>query len=445
MQTRSFRKNALGERERCGHPLPTLPLVAARAVAAILLAVAVGLLFQGAGFWILLGLLAVWVIYDVGRSIVSSRQGEQERVPDGTPVYADIAHVWEQIDGEAVRAGREEEPLSLPDAVFSEIAAAATDDLAAAFELSELLLGDPDADLPRRVLERLQAILPAVSAVFFEVDATGEELVATTVTGAYAALLQGMTIRMGEGVSGRAAQDGRAFLNASAVLDVGRVFDPGEHIELSGALCVPVVVREETVAVLSLYHSSYALYTEHHQRVLATVAGHLATAIELRRQSAEDRELAMTDPATGLYNSRYLLHLLEGKLPLVRRAGQGLAILMLDLDRFKTINDRYGHLAGDEALAAVARQLRHCAREQDVVCRYAGDEFVLVLDGAGGEDAARVAERVRRGIGDLIFWDGLRLGCSIGTALFPEDGSTLKALIAAADARMYSDKARRDA
>jgi len=342
--------------------------------------------------------------------------------------------------GESELPGSEER-VRLPEQVFTEIAAAAGEDMAAALELSQTLLANPDDDLLRRTMEQVEALIPSMTAVAYEVDATGEELVATTVMGSYAAAIQGMVIRQGEGITGRAAKAQRSFLNASALLDVGRVFDPDEHIELSAALCVPVVVRDETVAVLALYHTSYEIYNDHHLRILSTMAAHLASAIESRRQSPQDRALA-ADPATGLYNARYVMQLLDQRLPLAAKDGDSLSVIVLDLEGVKGINQRYGHVAGDLALDAVAAQLRRCARQKDIVFRYAGAEYVIVLEGAGQEEASRFADRVREAVDEVRVQDGVRLGCSIGVAVFPEDGASMKSLIDVADARMYDEKAR---
>jgi diguanylate cyclase (GGDEF)-like protein/putative nucleotidyltransferase with HDIG domain len=330
---------------------------------------------------------------------------------------------------------------SLPDAVYSHIAAAAAEDITAAFDIIETLLGDPE-DILERALAHLRNILPSVSAAIFEPNVEGSDLVATTTAGDFAELLHGMVIRVGEGVSGRAARDQCPFLNAAAMPDVARVLDPMEHIELSAALCAPVVVRDQTVAVITLYHTSYDIYQEHHLHVLTTVAGHLASALDLRRRSAQDRALAIQDPRTGLYNLRYLVDSLSARLTHAGAEGSQIALLLIDLDQFKTINDRYGHLAGDEVITAVARKLRDCAQEPAVVCRYGGDEFVILMDGAGRQDAERLTGRVREAIEEISPWDGFRLTCSVGIAVFPEDGRGVKSLIAAADLRMYQDKTR---
>jgi diguanylate cyclase (GGDEF)-like protein/putative nucleotidyltransferase with HDIG domain len=330
----------------------------------------------------------------------------------------------------------------LPDEVFVEIAEAATADLSPAFDLIDTLIHTPDNDMLRQAVEGLRLLVPCATAIAFEPTVQGDDLLATIVSGEFAEVLDGMSIRVGEGVSGRAAKDLRPYMNASAMLDVARVFDPGEHIPLSSVLCVPVVIQGRAEAVLSFYHPSYEVYRESHQTAVQTVARHLAAALELRRQSTEGQALAMTDPGTGLPNLRRFLSSVESRLPVAAAAKEPLALLLMDLDQFKPINDRFGHLAGDEAIQAVAGQLSRCVDSSGLVCRYAGDEFVFLLEGLSREQADTFAQRVRSAVREVRVPGDGRLSCSVGVAMFPEDGTSVKTLLAHADMRMYEDKAR---
>jgi two-component system cell cycle response regulator len=158
----------------------------------------------------------------------------------------------------------------------------------------------------------------------------------------------------------------------------------------------------------------------------------------LRESLDRSLELAVTDALTGLRNRRYVRRHLDGLL----RGGASVAVLLLDVDRFKPLNDRHGHAAGDTALKAVADTLREHLRAVDVVARYGGEEFMVVMAGAGDEEAAAVAERLRAAIADRpIAVPGLvlTLTVSIGTAITrgPESADRL---VAAADAALYRAK-----
>jgi diguanylate cyclase (GGDEF)-like protein len=153
------------------------------------------------------------------------------------------------------------------------------------------------------------------------------------------------------------------------------------------------------------------------------------------------RHLAASDPLTGLANYRRLVSALESEIQRSRRTGRPFAVLLLDLDRLKTINDRYGHLVGSRALNRLANVLRvHCRAALDTAARYGGDEFALVLPEAGSGAAERVAQRICERLAD----DGESppISVSVGTAIFPRDGDTLEKLLGAADEALYRMKGR---
>lgn len=172
---------------------------------------------------------------------------------------------------------------------------------------------------------------------------------------------------------------------------------------------------------------------------------------QIRRKFYQDRlrsdlgsalEMALTDSLTGLYNQRYLMRHLHGLL--VSNRADGLALMMIDVDYFKTVNDRFGHSAGDRALRLIAETLRGRTRVFDSIARYGGEEFVVVMPGAGEHDAAAAAERLRGAIEDLRFvpQQGLRhpLTVSIGLAFAGGHIGTAEQLLQAADQAMYRAK-----
>jgi two-component system cell cycle response regulator len=172
--------------------------------------------------------------------------------------------------------------------------------------------------------------------------------------------------------------------------------------------------------------------------------GAIALDNALRVQRAE--ALSVTDDLTSLYNSRYLAQVLRRETKRAARSGRPLSLLFLDLDGFKSINDTHGHLFGSRALVEAAAVIRSSARETDMVARYGGDEFALVLPDTGSEGASAVGERVRERLDAHRFLeaDGLRitLTASVGVATFPDAAATVEALIQAADLAMYWVKER---
>jgi diguanylate cyclase (GGDEF)-like protein len=167
--------------------------------------------------------------------------------------------------------------------------------------------------------------------------------------------------------------------------------------------------------------------------------GAIALENALRVQRAE--ALSVTDDLTQLYNSRYLSQVLRRETKRASRSGRPLSLLFVDLDGFKGINDQHGHLFGSRALVEAASVIRTSARETDMVARFGGDEFALILPDTGSEGAAAVGDRVRDRIAEFQFLqaDGLaiRLTVSVGVATLPDVADSADGLIQAADDAMY--------
>ena len=166
----------------------------------------------------------------------------------------------------------------------------------------------------------------------------------------------------------------------------------------------------------------------------------LDNALRLKRSEA----LSVTDDLTQLYNSRYLNQVLRREAKRASRSGRPLSLLFLDLDGFKGINDTHGHLAGSRALVEAAAVIRRCARETDVVARFGGDEFAIILPDTGSEGAAAVGDRVRERLSVHPFLEGnglsLRLTASVGVATLPDVAASAEELVRAADMAMYQVK-----
>jgi len=206
-------------------------------------------------------------------------------------------------------------------------------------------------------------------------------------------------------------------------------------------LCLPMLAAGELVGVTNLQSSKPGYFHPERVRAIQGYAGFASATVSSLRLIAATRERALRDGLTGAYNRAFLGEYFTKAIASARRRGAPLAILMVDLDHFKRINDEHGHVAGDAAIVALARCLSTQTRASDAVVRYGGEEFCVLLIDTGAEHAQATAERIRAAIertsvGDL----GPILRASVGVAVFPDHGDDEQALIAAADAALYRAK-----
>lgn len=165
--------------------------------------------------------------------------------------------------------------------------------------------------------------------------------------------------------------------------------------------------------------------------------------VDIKRLQLQLEDQAIRDGLTGLYNRRFLDETLEREVVRARRSGDPISILMLDIDHFKQMNDTYGHRAGDDILIHLARYISSQVRESDLICRYGGEEFVIILVGSAVENAADRANDICQGVrgrGFLIEGDLIHMTLSIGVASFPSDGGTPDEILHAADMALYQAK-----
>jgi len=247
---------------------------------------------------------------------------------------------------------------------------------------------------------------------------------------------------------GFAALNNKAVLQRDLVhehryLEDMRLLEEG----LRSYVLLPLSSRGQAIGVLALGSTQGGAFDESTLARLQPLADAVALAFENARLFQKTRELSITDEITPLYNFRYLHQALDRELKLVNRYGSTLSLVFVDLDRFKPINDQYGHLRGSRTLREVGFLIRAAVRETDIPARYGGDEFVVVLPQTEGPSASVLAEKLRRLVEGHTFLqeEGInaRLGVSLGVATYPTEAASKEALIRLADQRMYEDKESR--
>ncbi|UCF80885.1 MAG: sensor domain-containing diguanylate cyclase [Acidobacteriota bacterium] len=219
-------------------------------------------------------------------------------------------------------------------------------------------------------------------------------------------------------------------------------FDKKTGFHTRSMLCAPLVSRGKTIgAVEVLNKKARDGFTQNDLAMLCTLLEPASVAIENALLFEEVRRLTVTDDLTRLYNSRYFNDVLEREIGRSKRHNNAVSLVFLDLDNFKTVNDRFGHLAGSRTLCEVGRILQEAARVSDVVCRYGGDEFTMVLPQTDEEGGKSIAERARKLIEDATLLQSMdlavRITASFGVASYPTHVSSRVELVQAADAAMY--------
>jgi diguanylate cyclase (GGDEF)-like protein len=359
-----------------------------------------------------------------------SRLSKNVRIAAGVAPAAGLAE-------EAGLPGRELSPARRGGDFLVSIAAA-RHEVHMLFEMSQALgttLSLPDT--LSMLGKRLQSVVPHDTfAVFLNRDGA---LHPEYVSGVDAAVFSSLSIPTGEGLSGWVAENRKPILNGNPSVEPGYLNDVNTFTTLRSALSVPLESVSGAIGVLSLYHNGREAFTQDHVRILLAISSKLALAIEnsLRYRQAEDN--ATSDFLTGLPNGRSLFMHVEQEVTRCRNAARPLAVLVCDLDGFKHVNDRFGHLEGNRILKKVAGILRQSCRPSDYVARMGGDEFVMVVPDMRARDLRPMIDRIRTAIVQASreeFGEPL-LSASIGFAELTDEILEAEELLSAADREMY--------
>lgn len=262
----------------------------------------------------------------------------------------------------------------------------------------------------------------------------GDRLVPVAWTGD----VQPQAMPRGHGLAWRTVEEGRSFWGNVGELPGAAPVDE----RIKSALSVPIGKLGNLQAVAFEPNA----FSEEDVRLAEILADHLREELQRVRLERELREQSIRDPLTGLYNRRYLTECLEQELRRAKRYQHPFAVMIVDLDHFKEINDRYGHLQGDQVLKEVATLIRQTVRESDLVFRYGGDEFVILFPETNGKSKV-VAQRLRRAL--RRWWkgyglEGPPLGISVGVSFWnPREEQSLEEVLEKADAALYRAKRRK--
>jgi diguanylate cyclase (GGDEF)-like protein len=314
------------------------------------------------------------------------------------------------------------------------------------FEIGKVVGSDQEpGQTLSRISELLCELLDADACSVMLLDAERKQLLAKAAFGLRTERMHRLTFAVGEGVAGWVVSRGEPALIGDVAKDPRFITLDDARTPIVAMACVPIESRGERIGVLTATSGRTDAFAAHHLELLRFIARTIALDV----QNIRLQRVAVTDVLTGAFNREFLQQRLPVEIEKTIAGETALSVAMLDVDHFKAVNDRHGHDVGDDVLAEVAVRLRSAIRADDLLVRYGGEEFLIVLPRAEAGRAWEVAERMRVRLADKPFEVGaieLAIEASVGVAqLRVHDrlaAETAHELIRRADAALYTAKAR---
>jgi diguanylate cyclase (GGDEF)-like protein len=291
----------------------------------------------------------------------------------------------------------------------------------------------------REVASASTRLVPADTASVMLVDNTKRLLLCKATCGLTEEEISTVAFQSGEGIAGWVVASGDPVLLGNAEDDSRFKKIEGQTRTIKSMICVPLKTPEEILGVITVTAADPDRFNLGHSAILGLLANHIVKEIQHTRLY----RLAVTDPLTRVFNRQHLSERLPVEFERTRRYERPLSMMMVDVDNFKDVNDSYGHHIGDIALQEIARECVDISRESDLVVRYGGEEFLIVLSDTDLEGALILAERLRQSIEAESFaapQANIHLTVSIGVAQIMEHDTRPDELIQRADEALYEAK-----
>jgi diguanylate cyclase (GGDEF)-like protein len=305
------------------------------------------------------------------------------------------------------------------------------------------------SDILTTIMKKSKKLIKAETWSILLLDEETGELVLEKITGKKedTGRMKKVRLRLGEGIAGWVAQEGIPVVMPDVSIDERfcSTMDRETGVRTKSLMCVPIKSKGNIIGVLEIANKTTDTpFTRDDLNIIMRIVDHAAIAIERASLYQKMAELSITDDLTKLFNTRYLDRTLETEITRSTRHKSSLSLIFMDIDHFKVINDNYGHLIGSKLLVEIGQLLIKRLRTIDIVARYGGDEFVIVLPQTPPSAALQIAERIRKAIEQNVFLKkegySLRLTASFGVASYPESAKSKEDLLRLADEAMYKVK-----
>ena len=309
------------------------------------------------------------------------------------------------------------------------------------FEIGKAVGSDDNlVTLLARISELVCQLSSAEACSIMLLDADRERLLGKAAYGLARRDVSLISFRVGEGIAGWVAARGEPALVDDVSTDPRYKVLPDSENRIRSLACVPLQYRDARIGVLTITSPRWGAFSQDDVELL----GFIATTMAMDIDNARLRRLSVTDPLTEAYNREFLQQRLPPAVEHAERRGDPLAVAMIDIDHFKEVNDRFGHAIGDRVLAEVAGRLRAAIRGSDLLVRYGGEEFLVLLPGSDAIQAAEIAERMRLKMeSDPIQSEraSVPVRISVGVAEHRR-GDSAAQLVRRADTALYAAKGR---
>jgi len=299
----------------------------------------------------------------------------------------------------------------------------------------------------RTIMEKAADLIKAEGWSVLLLDNNRRELVFEAAAGKAGKKLVGMRLQIGQGVAGWVAQYGQSLIVPDVTKDP-RFYsgvDKTTKFTTKSILCVPMKSRDKIIGVIEVVNKiGGEPFSQDDLEIFENLVAHITIALENAAIYRKMEQASLIDDLTQLYNSRYCNQFLD-KFFTSRRSKQSIvSLIFLDIDFFKLVDDNFGHLVGSETLRYVGERLKRVVRNDDVVVRYGGDEYIVILPNTDKKTAAIIAERIRREVNKEPFYafgnKKFSLSITSGVATYPDDAKSRDELIGKADKAMYKGK-----